>query len=104
MGKGRSSPGGYGKPVGGFSSSRAATLPEIRRRPRRQSRLDPPNAEPVGSNGWAQATQRRAAELLDISAELEVDGARGIDGGGRRWLGRGGDRERASERGASGSS
>jgi hypothetical protein len=102
MGKGRSSPGGYGKPVGGFSSSRAATLPEIRRRPRRGGRLDPPNAEPVGSNGWAQATQRRAAELLDISAELEVDGARGIDGGGggdlrARWGRRERGRTGASE-------
>ena len=48
--------------------------------------LDPRDAEPVVSNGSAQATQRRAAKLRDISPGLGVVGERGIDDGERRRL------------------
>ena len=48
--------------------------------------LDPLDAEPVVSSGSAQATQRRAAKLRDISPGLGVVGERGIDGGERRRL------------------
>ena len=48
--------------------------------------LDPRDAEPVVSSGSAQATQRRAAKLRDISPGLGVVGERGIDGGERRRL------------------
>ena len=48
--------------------------------------LDPRDAEPVVSSGSAQATQRRAAKLRDISPGLGVVGERGIDGGERQRL------------------
>ena len=48
--------------------------------------LDPLDAEPVVSGGSAQATQRRAAKLRDISPGLGVVRERGIDGGERRRL------------------
>ena len=49
-------------------------------------KLDPLDAEPVVSSGSAQATQRRAAKLRDISPGLGVVRERGIDGGERRRL------------------
>jgi hypothetical protein len=51
------------------------------------------------ANGWAWSTEKTAAVLYVMTAGLGVVGVRGIDGGRRRWLGRGGDRERGSERG-----
>ena len=48
--------------------------------------LDPRDAEPVVSGGLAQATQRRAAKLRDISPGLGVVEERGIHDGERRRL------------------
>ena len=45
--------------------------------------LDPLDAEPVVSSGSAQAMQRRATKLRDISPGLGVVGERGIDGSER---------------------
>ena len=61
--------------------------------------LDPRDAEPVVSSGSAQATQRRAAKLRDISPGLGVVGERVIDGGERRRLtGEGGNEGRGRGR------